>query len=411
MKQFNKYDILIILTIAVLAWGNYEALRFLYPIRIIGLYGLFVLASNWNLIKFNYKKWCSLFVIWALYIVFSLLWTPNIGEGFTQAIHIITVFGAMGLMMVSALKAQKPLNSIVLGWAAMVLITLPIAIWEIVTGKHLISAFNVDIVSNGVQRVSAAVTFGNINSYAVVLTSALPFIITGWVGNKKDTQFRIALMVLTAIIGVILLLNASRGCLICFIISLLLITLYQMKGRFSLFRLILVIGVLGGVYYYATEKLNLDLLVQISSRLENEGYDMGRDEVYLAGLDVAKHSIYMGGGVASTVPYLTAYSSCPVKVTHNAFLEIFIEYGIIIFVLFWWRFYMGALRMWKSDNIKVVLIGAYYLIAAVVLFSVDDYYTGESVFWIFTASMIILSTLYKPKRKVRVFEPKHIQET
>lgn len=400
MKRFNKYDLLIILTIVTLAWGNNDALRFLYPIRIIGFVGLFVVASDWRLINKEYMRWCLLFVIWSLYIIISLIWAPNPGDAIAQAFHIITVFGAMGLMMVAALKAKEPLNSLITGWVAMVLITLPIAFWEISTGNHLASgSYHADTMAYGQLRVFAAVTFGNINSYAVVLAFAFPFVIAGLVGNKKEAPFRLLLMVITAIIGGLILLSASRGCLLCFIFGLLLILLLQLKGKFSFLSFFMMVFILLGGLYYVIEKLELNLLFEITARLENEGFETVRGEIYQAGLEAASNSAYLGGGVGSTVPYMIKYTNCPVKVTHNAFLEILIEYGVFIFLYFWCKFYSSAMKLWKSGNIKVKIIGAYYTVATLVLFLIDDYYTGESVFWVFTASLIVLSNLYGKKKR------------
>lgn len=402
MRNYNKYDFLVILTLATLAWGNNEAFRFLYPIRLIGFAGLFITAMNWKLISGQYRKWIPLFLIWGLYTIFSVVWTPDTGEGVIQAFHIITMFGAIGLMMVSSIKAKNPLSSIVLGWAAMVLITLPIAFWELRTGNHLSSgAYNADSMSYGQLRVFAAVTFGNLNGYAVVLASALPFILTGWIGDKKETPFRIVLIVLTVLMAGILLLNASRGCLLCLIIGLLFMLMMQMKGKFSIMRVALIIGVFAFAVYYAVEKLQMDMFFEITARMENEGMESGRLDIYKAGLEAASHSAFLGGGVGCTVPYMKAFTTCSIKVTHNAYLEILIEYGILIFLFFWTKFYTSALSLWKSDNIKVKLIGSYFVVATVILFSVDDYYTGESVIWLFAASLIVLSNLYGKKRQRR----------
>ena len=120
MKKINKYDLLIILTIVTLAWGNNEALRFLYPIRIVGFVGLFVVASNWKLLSAVFRKWVIFLALWLIFIVCSIVWTPETGDGIIQAFHLITVFGAMGMLMIASLKAKAPLQSIIIGWAAFV---------------------------------------------------------------------------------------------------------------------------------------------------------------------------------------------------------------------------------------------------------------------------------------------------
>ena len=401
MKRFNKYDLLIILTIATLAWGNNEALRFLYPIRILGAFGLFITASNWRLLSTIFRKWVIFLSLWLVYIVCSIVWTPEIGDGFIQAFHLVTIFGAMGMLMVASLKAKHPLNSIVLGWAAMVLITLPIAIWEIQTGQHLTSGnFHEDSMSYGQLRIFAAVTYGNFNSYSVALASALPFILTGWVDKDKNIFGKLFFIILTLLMAGILILNASRGCLLCLIVGVLLMLLMQMKGRFSLFNVALIIAIFAGAIYYAIVELELDMFFEITARLDNEGTELGRSAIYKAGLITAMKTGLVGGGVGSVEPLMREYTRwVGTYVTHNVFLEILIEYGLIICLVFIWKFYKTGFALWKSQDVKEKLIGYYVVITSVLLFLVDDYYTGESVFWIYLVSLIIISTLYTRRKR------------
>lgn len=401
MKKINKYDLLIILTIVTLAWGNNEALRFLYPIRIVGFVGLFVVASNWKLLSAVFRKWVIFLALWLIFIVCSIVWTPETGDGIIQAFHLITVFGAMGMLMIASLKAKAPLQSIIIGWAAFVLVTLPIAFWEIRTDQHLTSGnFHENSMSYGQLRVFAAVTYGNYNSYSVALASALPFILTGWVDKDKGLLGKVFFSILTLLMAGILILNASRGCLLCLIVGVLLMLLMQMKGRFSLFKVVLIIAIFAGAIYYAIVELELDMFFEITARLDNEGTDLGRSAIYKAGLITAMKTGLVGGGVGSVEPLMREYTRwIGTYVTHNVFLEILIEYGLIICLVFTWKFYKTGFALWKSPDVKEKLIGYYVVITSVLLFFVDDYYTGESVFWIYLVSLIIISTQYTRRKR------------
>ena len=68
----NKFDLLIILTIASLAWGSYELLGALTPIRLIGFYGLVVAYKNRRVLKNATKGLSTLFCFWIIYSCFSI---------------------------------------------------------------------------------------------------------------------------------------------------------------------------------------------------------------------------------------------------------------------------------------------------------------------------------------------------
>lgn len=399
MRRYNWYDVLIVLIIATVAWGNYEAFRFLYPIRIIGFFGLFVTANNWSLIRSNYKKWSSLLLIWLLFVVLSAIWTPNDETGFAQAIHIATLFGDMGLLMYLSIVAKQPQKSLITGWVMMVLITLPIAFWEITTGQHLASgSFSEDAMLAGEQRILAAVTFGNPNSYVVVLSFALPFVLGGLLLEGTKRNFRLLLILLSISIAGIVMINASRGCVICLLLGVVLFIILQPRRRSSWIQIPIILAVIAIIINLALTNSRIDFFGAITYRFENEDLTVGRMYIYREAFNAAKHTYFLGGGVGSTVYMMMQYAITHIKVTHNCYLEILIEYGLIISVAFWWLFYKSSIRLWKSKNNSAKFIGYYIAISSVFLFSVDDYYTGESAFWIYTASLIVLSYLCDPRK-------------
>ena len=178
-KSYNKYDILVMITIASLAWGNLEYLRAITPVRIMGCVGLYYGYKNMSLLIRRYKYWMLLFALWFFYMIMSLTWTADMALGVAMVFHMTTMFGAFMLLFVSSIKAKRFIYSLTTGWILMVVATMPTAIWEILTCDHLdCGNFNgVGYDSNGDIRIYAAVTFQNYNSYVVMLSLAMPFII------------------------------------------------------------------------------------------------------------------------------------------------------------------------------------------------------------------------------------------
>lgn len=394
-RQFNKYDLLIVLTLSSLAYGNSDVLKALLPIRIIGFIGLISFFVNYKLLYSFYRKWINLFLFWGVYLVISIMWSPDIGDAFIQTIHIFTMFGAFFILFLCGIKAINPIQSICCGWSLMVLITIPIAIWEMTTGSHLLSgSHNEGLMLAGQLRVFAAVTFDNLNSYSVILSFALPFVFSAWT-NSWNTKVKVMMVSISIIMSGILLINASRGCILCLLLCVLFLLFSQIRHT-SIIRILLAISVFIAVGYIAIEKYNLDLFIQISERLNNDYTgDLDRIDVITEGIKVAARNAFFGNGAASTVPMLTRYSSLALKVPHNCFVEMLIEHGIIITLSFFLMFYSSCKELWKTHIGFARFLAMYYAVASLPLLSIDDYYTAESGFWMYVASLVMVSSVFK----------------
>ena len=112
----NRFDLLIIITIASLAWGSYELLGALTPIRLIGLYGLVVAYKNRRVLKNATKGLSTLFCFWIIYSCFSVIFTFGFSSWLIQFCHTTTMMGAIMALSIWGVKAKNPLKSINYGW-------------------------------------------------------------------------------------------------------------------------------------------------------------------------------------------------------------------------------------------------------------------------------------------------------
>lgn len=402
--SWNKYDFIIIFCIAVVAWGGLEILHAFLPIRLIGLYGYFhYFTQSKRRNEGNLKQWRRVYLIWVIYVVISLLWVPSFDfkSSLLQAIHLFLIFGVFLLLQNCTIKANHPIESVILGWATMVTITLPVALWELTTGNHLTSgSANEDLtLTIGMLRAYAAVTFGNLNSYSVVLCYSLPFLLITWM---IKVPFQKIIWVISVIVFGIIIMNASRGCVLCAILSIFLFLTINTFRKGSLTKSIGLVIIMGVSIWVAIDYFHLDLFFQLMDRFEAMGMESSREDVYRAGLEIAEGSFFMGTGVASTIPLLTKYhSNLNVLVTHNFYLEVLIEYGIILFVLIFGRFYLSSVNVIRSKYVEQRFYGLYVLFSSPILFLIDDYYSGESAIWIYIFSLMIVETVTVELRKKR----------
>lgn len=399
--SWNKYDFIIIIIVASIAWGGLEILHAILPIRIIGLYGLFHFFTHRRSFVGNQKKWLIVYSLWIVYVMVSVLWSPDFSTAILQAIHLFLIFGVFLLLLDCSTNAHHPKEAVILGWATMVVITLPIALWELTTGNHLPSGSANEglTLSVGLLRVFAAVTFGNMNSYSVILCYSLPFLLMTWM---IKVPFQKIIWVISIIVFGIIIVNASRGCVLCAILSIFLFLTVNTFHKGALTKSIGLVIIMGVSVWVAIDYFHLDLFFQLMDRLEimDGTGDSARVDVYKAAIEIAEGVLFMGTGVASTVPLLTKYySSLDILVTHNFYLEILVEYGIILFILLFGRFYLSAVNVIKSKRLENRFYGLYVLLSSPMLFLIDDYYSGESAIWIYIFSLMIVETVSIELRK------------
>lgn len=391
--KWNKYDYIILICFASIAWGSLEILHAFLPIRIIGLYGFFHFLLTSRREFSILKKWRLIFSIWIVFVLFSVLWTPDINTALLQAIHLFLIYGVFLLLQDCSIKAHHPLQSIILGWSTMVAITMPIALWEISSGNHLPSgSANEGItLSIGLMRNFAAVTFGNMNSYSVVLCYSLPFLLMSWMIKIPLQKI---IWVLSIVVFGIIIINASRGCVLCMIITIFIFLIVNVIHKSSIKKTLGLIVFIGFSVWFAIDYLEIDLFLQLLDRFDSMGLESSRESVYKAGFKIAEDSFFLGRGVASTIPLLKKNpTGLNVLVTHNFFLEILIEYGILFFLLIFGRFYLSTIKIIKSKISEYRYLGACILLTSPLLFVIDDYYSGESAVWMYIFSVMLLETI------------------
>ena len=79
----------------------------------------------------------SFIYIWFVYTVISLLWTPDIEEGFKHVLYNYVHFSTIFFLVYLADKANKPRNAVALGWMISAICTFPIAFYEVIFNRHL----------------------------------------------------------------------------------------------------------------------------------------------------------------------------------------------------------------------------------------------------------------------------------
>ncbi len=383
----NKYDKAIIILLASLAFGNlyigFGALQYSRILAIVFVPMLLNIIAKCNFVKS--LLYFALFVI--IYGFVSLTWTPNPIRGIEELLYYIIHFLLFFEILMFSKYANNALKSISKGWILSLSITLLIALWEITTGNHLQSSvsfadkYNLG-GGNFIFRRYAAVTFYNYNSYVTFICVSIPFVFYS-ILNKVSKINYIYMYVIILLSLVVVLFNASRGGLLCLLVVFFLYFFNAPNKKY-------VIPVFLILLFAALAYFGDDMLALISYRGSDGGLvkDEGRMQIYSNGLKVFFDTKGFGTGLGGLDLWMNKFSN-DILVTHCMPLEILVQFGFIIFVMFVTfliRLFLKTLRI-KDFPRRIALYMVF--LSLPILSVIDSRYLLNACFFAYISSIII----------------------
>lgn len=388
--KLNRWDYLIIFYLALMALGQIGGAA--QPIR------LFVVAWFPWLINQNstirgereVKSIKSFFVLWYLYILISLGWTLDPSQGMKEVIYFPIHMAGFLLLFSFSKKANSPLKSITLGWVLMIAATIPIALRELIYDVHLsISAQDSDRLHNFgggdiIQWKFASATFGNYNSYNTVIAMAFPFMLYSLKFIKSKTLMAFAIA--TSLFGAYTVFtNASRGASAAIaIISFFVITAnWKSLKQHKIFIFLFAVPFLYFLISNASTILG-QLIMRLSS---NEFFeDTARTQLILVGFKSIFDTLGFGFGAGCMLLANAQYLGYTFP-SHNAILEIAIQYGLLIamcVVLWIFKIFRFAYR---TKDILFKPLAYACIISLPFTLTVDSSYVLNIHIWLYFSSL------------------------
>ena len=393
----NRYDYMVMLVIFTLIAGNLGGA--LQPIRLIGLFSLpFVLTFIYNN-KLRFRNILCFFILCFFYSLVSLFWTSDINEAFKEFFYYSTHISLFFLLVYLSFNANQPYRSIIKGWLIAFLFSAIIAVCEILFDIHLpMNIYESDLLLNSggtvMQKQYASVTFGNYNGYVTFLCCVLPFLFA-YILSAVKVRCLLYGWLSFMLMAYILLINASRGgllsLLICFLIFLFFFKRTNIKYKKIIF-FILISFICCTIYVYSDI-----LLLQIVSRfVESEAIvsDSSRTELIEFAFSLFLNSYFCGTGIGSIQASLETLTS-GITLPHNLFIEILVQYGLVIFFCFLSFLYFIFLNIRKAKDlvIRYVLCAALCSLPAMAV--INSSYLLFPVIWIYFSSLFVFVTLDK----------------
>lgn len=397
-KHRNIYDYVIILTIISIVFAG-DLFGAFTPVVLTGfltsIYFVFRRRIWEHYLIPRCKYLILFFLIFLIYSLGAISWINDRKQYLINVIWTYCFIFDFLLIFYCSLRANKPVNSIVIGWIIFIVVNLCCSYWEITTGNHFASgSFNAD--NQDALKIYSAVTYGNYNSLSIVLCLSLIFnLLYMQLYNRLKNQIFALLLIIC--IFVVLLVNTSRGSLLCFTFFSIPMwyTIRHIRGL-KYIVLTLVICIVGYIWHEYSEIICQIIEAQLNSR--PDAGDDPRWRLWKAGLEIASQWWYIGSGPGSMM-YEYAKNHVFILYAHNLWIQMLVEYGLLI-TLFFISICINIVRktLFSIDPI-LKSIGLYFVFCWPVLTIIDEGYM-KVFHWIFFAS--IFSIIYH--RKYCIYE-------
>lgn len=220
------------------------------------------------------------------------------------------------------------------------------------------------------DRLEAAVngTFNHYNDFAAFL-GALIFIVIGFLGHVKKAYYKIPLVLIFALITVNVFFALSRGAWISLIIVCLFSIVFIKKKRNKLFFILLLLG-------FITVVLKVPLLKDRFLTILTKGGDADRFKIWRLSLVMFQESPLFGKGLGLFMSHFSGRIKLFVQYTHNCYLQILTESGLLGFVSFIW--FLGAIMSQGYKKLRQRPEGIFFgLFAGLCVFLIHSFFDTQ----------------------------------
>lgn len=390
--EYNKYDIFLFLLISTIPiagfWGTFSASKiltiFFFPSLLVKI----------QCCDYSIKVTRLIVILFLLYCLISLGWTPNPEVGIKELVYFFLNFSLFLEILVFSRYANKTIKVITWAWITSLWITIPIAAWEILTDNHLTISKEDDgaMMENmgGVimQRYSATVTFFNVNGYSTFLCFCIPFVFTEILRENKGVMTTTFIILSGILLSIIILINSSRGALVVLLISLFVLFFISKKTKLNIFMM----GVFLSVIVYLLYRYYDFILGVIIARSADGGLtdNSAREIIWSNAINVLYDYNGLGCGVGGLKTAMAVHARGGVCITHSLFFEILAGYGILWAILFSWWIYRSLIKSLKFKDINRKQCLLFIILALPFSTIINSGYLLEPMVYALFASMYVL---------------------
>ncbi|NOZ73211.1 MAG: hypothetical protein GXP38_15110 [Chloroflexi bacterium] len=410
------------------------------PIRVAGvtLFGFRLLVIGTLLLFFLFPDftWWSIGVarfyiilglVWLTWGSISYFWAPDASAAIKEILAVGFGFSIGFIFLGLRAYSEEGMTVLGWGWSSAYLLTLFVAGWELVTGRHLPSYYLSHLPSYAVPRITG--TLGQPNNLGAFLVLVYPFL---WLSYRRTERPLLRWMQLALIVTVpvLLVFTASRLAMLAFFLQMAILGFFAVlppRRHLSVLAVVVVsVGILlTGLLNPSTDiNRKLDAASYELHRMEAgketviPGEDESRENIgesrperilsiqqrinlLLNGLWLTKVTFGRGVGPGGFAYYQTnKITPYPVinPDPHNFWIEVLSQYGILVFVLFlaWYLSLYRVVLKYRHSGLAIILLMA--LVGYIFASAANSSYIAQQTNWIFLASIMSLAS-YLVSRK------------
>ena len=336
IQGINRFDRAIFILLVSLLFGGLGG--YLTPCRIVTIFYVPLLLKCFNCKQLHVKNITYCFFVFYLYCAVSFLWTPDKVQGAKELIYYpIHILYFLEIVVFSKLSAN-PLKSIALGWTINILLSSLLGLYEIITDVHF--SIGVDQQSDRIMNFGhiqvlqrfARVFYANYNTFNTVITFALPFITYYILKYPSNKCLRRIAAITYFLSTIIVITNGSRGGILSIILitaSVIMLTKSSREKNIMVFTLCVMFMFI--FYYFYTE---IFTIIEMRISEGNIYEDDTRSNLIKLGIQICIDSVGFGSGVGSVQAKLGLLNKGGITITHNMFIELLSQYGILFTVIF-----------------------------------------------------------------------------
>lgn len=336
----------------LLALNNYPGLftyKILFAIHLIAF--SFLLAAKKIELRMlpHLKPYFLFFAVWLGWALLSLLWADNKMDG---VFNIWYLFSGLSLASFTTIyiRTDKDLKALLCILVAVFLFILGVGLWENRTGQHLKTAGAV-LDLTGYARLMPRGFFKNPNDLATYLVLYLPilYVLGRYCSRKLSTFTFFPVLLLAAGTGIYLILQTgSRANMVALVpMAVVAVVLYLIQSKGKSFWNITLLSIITVMAYFMLTTSTPEFVKWSSKqyRLATHhlstlkyagGQESARVVLFRNSVTELKAHSFMGVGAGNAEEHMKKYrtDSFILLALHNWWLEILVNYGIFVFVLY-----------------------------------------------------------------------------
>jgi teichuronic acid biosynthesis protein TuaE len=383
--------------------------RILFPLMALVFLFLYFKDSvfSWN--RIHTKKVLMLFLFWIVYAFLSLLWVKSISQGIMDLIFLSMGIGII-FFIVFLTTRKKHFHYLYIIWILSFVVILGIGVINHVLKIHLpISRI---YSANPVYSYIPTSVFVNENDFASFISLSVFFILSG-ILYYKNIMVRSAGLLLILVSVYMLEVTSSRANILAVLIGLGFWFLFLTKTKLKiklLFWSALGAGIVSVLFFDKVEALFNAVFQLVSSLVVTSGSDETSTDIRI---NLLKNSMIFlqntfgfGVGTGNSDFYMknfAEYSTGNIVNVHNWWIEILVNYGVVIFTLYC-LFYLYLLKELYVINRNIpeqslLKLFSVALLLAMVVFPLSSVSPSSQIalnyFWVLYGFVIAFINYYK----------------